>query len=277
VEERSQYIKRLLAEDFDKLDLKVRRVIEALDELDRILASEEFKGVHPQTRDLLRYLVLRELLGQQHRLKQKHLAIHVFQKPNTFNPKENGIVRQAAAQLRDRLKRYYNTKGKRNRFQISIPDRGYVPEIVDRSVSIGITRFDNWNPGGTDNLLCALIQEEIVHELAKAGVIRVAAEPSLKTLPADLHFSLRGSLETLDDDLRVNVSLSDLQVRRVRAAATYKERRENVINLARRIATDIAAELMPPAHKPASRSRRTGPRKTIARPHIRARIAARET
>ncbi len=222
-------------------------VAEVLSQVERILASQTFKRVQGHARDFLAFVVERKLLGQERRIKEKNIAIHVFHEPPDYNPAgRTAKIRVAAGNLRQKLVEYYEIEGRSDPIEITLPNFGYVPEIEDRRISIGIGRFENWNPGGVDRLLCAVISDELVHELAKAGVIRVAPVRNFKTLDhPPLRYCVRGSLESLDDVLRLNVSVSDLQAGRVVVAESFEGRREHFLKLSHRVATAIAAVLMP--------------------------------
>ena len=82
------------------------------EQLDRILQQRPF--VQSQRRQrFLEYIVNETLAGRGERLKGYNIALEVFDRPETFDPAVDPIVRIEAARLRDKLREYYDTDGRK--------------------------------------------------------------------------------------------------------------------------------------------------------------------
>ena len=101
------------------------------EELDRILHSGPFLQ-SPRRRRFLEYVVNETLAGRGDRLKGYNIALEVFDRPKTFDPNLDPIVRMEAARLRDRLREYYETDGLSDPIRIDLPKGSYTPHIEFR-------------------------------------------------------------------------------------------------------------------------------------------------
>jgi hypothetical protein len=97
-------------------------------QLDRILGSHRFFNCHRLSR-FVRYTVEQALRGCSHRLKEYTLAIEVFDKPESFDPRVDSTVRVAARSLRARLSAYYGAEGANDEVLIRFSPGEYVPHI----------------------------------------------------------------------------------------------------------------------------------------------------
>jgi len=104
-------------------------------ELARILKSGPFH--HSQRRQrFLEYLVSETLAGRADRLKAYSIALKVFDRPETFDPVVDPIVRTEAARLRDKLREYYESEGHNDAVHIELPKGGYAPLIAFRQPEV---------------------------------------------------------------------------------------------------------------------------------------------
>ena len=95
-------------------------------ELERILASQAFRtALRPS--NFLRYAVLETLEGRGDQMKEYSIAIEVFGREESFDPRLDPIVRVEATKLRSRLATYYSVEGRQDPLRIELPKRGYVP------------------------------------------------------------------------------------------------------------------------------------------------------
>jgi TolB-like protein len=78
-------------------------------------------------RKFLTYIVNETLLGREGYIKEYTIAVEVMDKPATFCPKSDGLVRVHAARLRKFLKKYYEDPNINNDLIISIPIGRYIP------------------------------------------------------------------------------------------------------------------------------------------------------
>jgi tetratricopeptide (TPR) repeat protein len=100
-------------------------------QLERILSSEIFKQSQRRRR-FLAYIVSEALAGRADRLKGYTIALEVFDRPTSFDPLVNPIVRMEAGRLRDKLRDYYESIGRFDPIVIELPRGAYEPKIVFR-------------------------------------------------------------------------------------------------------------------------------------------------
>jgi len=94
--------------------------------VDEVVASEAFGRTERPAR-FLRHLVETTLRGESHLLKESVLGTDVFERPPSWDPRLDPIVRQEAARLRKRLAKYYETSGATDSVRIELPVGTYVP------------------------------------------------------------------------------------------------------------------------------------------------------
>jgi TolB-like protein len=100
-------------------------------QLERILASGTFASATRHAR-LLRYLVERTLAGAGDQLKEYVLGTEVFDRPESYDPRLDSIVRVEVRRLRSRLEEYYRTEGASDPVLITIPRGNYAPLFEGR-------------------------------------------------------------------------------------------------------------------------------------------------
>jgi len=101
------------------------------EQLVRILNSGPFHQSHRRQR-FLEYLVNESLAGRGERLKAYNVALEVFERPETFDPTVDPLVRIEAARLREKLREYYGTEGQSDAIHIDLPKGTYAPLIEFR-------------------------------------------------------------------------------------------------------------------------------------------------
>jgi TolB-like protein/Tfp pilus assembly protein PilF len=100
-------------------------------QLDRILHSGPFAQSRRRQRFLV-YLVNETLAGRGERLKGYNVALEVFDRPETFDPAVDPLVRIEAARLREKLHEYYWADGRDDPIHIDLPKGSYTPQIEFR-------------------------------------------------------------------------------------------------------------------------------------------------
>ncbi len=158
-------------------------------QLDRILGSKSFQPVERLKR-FLEFVVQETIAGRGEQLKEFLVGIEVFGKEETFDPRNDPIVRVQARRLRARLARYYQEEGQSDELLIDLPKGGYAPTfkythpgVPRRSVTsalvsrnaILVLPFSDDSPAGDQEYFCRSLSHEIVHALAKVEAIRVVA------------------------------------------------------------------------------------------------------
>jgi TolB-like protein len=100
-------------------------------QLGRILNSAPFTQSQRRKR-FLEYIVNETLAGRGERLKGYTLAVEVFDRPESFDPAIDPLVRIEAARLRDKLREYYEVEGQNDPIRIDLPKGAYAPHIEFR-------------------------------------------------------------------------------------------------------------------------------------------------
>ncbi len=101
-------------------------------QLERLLATNYFK-TSPRLRRFLAYTVEQVLSASEQGLKEYTIALEVFSKPDSFDPRVDSAVRVAARQLRAKLDTYYLNEGAQDSVLIRFRPGGYVPRFYLRS------------------------------------------------------------------------------------------------------------------------------------------------
>ena len=104
------------------------------EQLVRILNSGPFHQSQRRQR-FLEYLVNETLAGRGERLKAYNVAVEVFERPETFDPTVDPLVRIEAARLREKLREYYGTDGQGDPIYIDLPKGTYTPQIEFRQAA----------------------------------------------------------------------------------------------------------------------------------------------
>src|SRR5215475_12450098 len=99
--------------------------------LERILGSQTFAKSR-RLQDLLRYTVERIKLGRSDTIKEYLLAVEVFHRKPSFDPRFDSIVRVQASRLREKLEKYYATEGSEDEILIAVPKGAYIPTVQRR-------------------------------------------------------------------------------------------------------------------------------------------------
>ncbi|WP_459630604.1 hypothetical protein [Alsobacter sp. R-9] len=100
-------------------------------QLDRILGGADFRRSERLSK-FLRFIVEEALAGRADRLKAYTIALSVFDRPASFDPQTDPLVRIEATRLRRALEHYYLTEGGADPLVIGVPKGAYVPQISSR-------------------------------------------------------------------------------------------------------------------------------------------------
>jgi hypothetical protein len=104
------------------------------EQLAKILASRHFDRTTRLSR-LLRFIVEQTLAGRAAELKEYPIAIAVFDKPDSFDPRLDAIVRVQAREMRSRLDAYYNDEGRDDAIVIRCEAGAYAPRFDTRQTA----------------------------------------------------------------------------------------------------------------------------------------------
>ncbi|WP_446743088.1 hypothetical protein [Silvibacterium acidisoli] len=102
--------------------------VDILEELQRVLSSSVFSN-SPRSSQFLEYCVTCSLRGEQAQLKETTIAVEIFLREATYNPKDDPIVRVHARRVREKLQLYYRTTGRGNPIAIHLPKGSYVAQF----------------------------------------------------------------------------------------------------------------------------------------------------
>jgi tetratricopeptide (TPR) repeat protein len=102
-------------------------------ELERIAVSPNFRRAEQCVR-LLRYVTRLALEGRGGELKEYALGVSVFERPDSFDPRTDPVVRLEVRRLRLKLAEYYQQEGFGDPVVIELPKGAYVPHFRSRHV-----------------------------------------------------------------------------------------------------------------------------------------------
>src|ERR1700691_1758167 len=103
------------------------------DELERLASSNCFRKAGRCLR-LLRHLTSVTREGRSGKLKEYALGVTVLERPESFDPRIDPMVRLEARRLRLKLAEYYQEEGRGDPVVIDLPKGGYVPAFRFGSV-----------------------------------------------------------------------------------------------------------------------------------------------
>jgi len=96
--------------------------------LEQLLAQPGFAS--RRRGQLLRYLVEQKLAGHGEQVTEYGIALDVFERPTSFDPRTEATVRAEMSRLRKSLGEHYEGAGLADPWRILLPGRGYVPVLV---------------------------------------------------------------------------------------------------------------------------------------------------
>jgi TolB-like protein/Flp pilus assembly protein TadD len=187
-------------------------------QLNRILTSKAFRQADRLKR-FLAFIVEETLAGRGERLKEFVVGVEVFGKDDSFDPRNDPIVRVQARRLRAQLARYYREEGPGDDLVIDIPKGGYattfkplkspVPKrpatssLVSRNTVL-VLPFADHSQASDQKYFCEGLSQEIIHTLAGVHTIRLVSSTSLD---ADSHCDVRETADRLNAALIVTGSV----------------------------------------------------------------------
>ena len=101
-------------------------------QLGRMLQCRLFRH-SPRLSRFFVFTVEQALAGADQRLKEYSIALEVFGKPETFDPRMDSAVRVAARQLRAKIDLYYLTEGAQDPVLIRYRPGDYIPKFYSRT------------------------------------------------------------------------------------------------------------------------------------------------
>ena len=104
-------------------------VLDAREALGRIHAAG-LLSTSPKLEAFLRYVVVEELEGRGDGISAYSIAVNALNRPASFDPQSDPVVRVFAGRLRTVLTDYYDGPGKADQVRIAIPKGNYRPEFT---------------------------------------------------------------------------------------------------------------------------------------------------
>src|SRR5436305_424970 len=89
-------------------------------QVDRVLNSAALRNAEVLRR-LLKYLAEKSLAGQADQLKEYSVGIDALGKPESYDPRQDSVVRIQIGRLRHKLSDYYLTEGKDDPIVLELP------------------------------------------------------------------------------------------------------------------------------------------------------------
>jgi TolB-like protein len=160
-------------------------------QVNKILETSAFAGSRKLS-DLLVFLVDQAIDGRS--FNEYSIALDVFQKGESFDPRLDPVVRVYVRRLRDKLNQYRTSAGLQDPVEIVLPPRTYVPTIRIRprpvrggppepgseERNIAVRAFRSLSPNKDDEYFCEGLVEEVIHALAKVKHLRVIPVSALE-------------------------------------------------------------------------------------------------
>jgi serine/threonine-protein kinase len=205
-----------------------------LEQMFRIIASSQFVASQ-RLSALLRHIVEQTVAGRAEKIKEYTIALEVFGRPESFDPRLDTIVRVQASKVRAKLKEYYAGDGARDAVLIDLPRGTYVPVFHANdptskpigpgrrpSPSIAVLPFVDMSRNRDQEYFCDGITEELINALAKINGLHVIARTSTfefkgKALDVrkigdqlNVESVLEGGVRREDDQLRITAQLCNV-------------------------------------------------------------------
>lgn len=194
-----------------------------------ILASPVFSKAGRISR-FLRYVVDASLEGRTKQISEYSVAVDVYDRPQDFDSRLDGIVRVEAGRLRSKLREYYETDGKNSSVRIEFPKGGYSPLFKEISASssedrrtapsipgpraLAVLPFADLSPQRDQEYFGDGIAEELMFALSRFEEIRVASQTSAFAFKGKQENIRKiGELLNVDTILEGSVRKAELRLR----------------------------------------------------------------
>jgi TolB-like protein/Tfp pilus assembly protein PilF len=235
-------------------------------QLRRILASREFAASGRMSR-FLRLAVAETLEGRSGGLKEYRFGVEVFDRPASFDPAADPIVRVEARRLRAKLAKYYDAEGRHDEIVVELPKGGYVPSFRTRdhpkpesSASaikrIAVLPFVELGGSAAASCFGDGLTWELIHRLThleslavvawnSAAQLRAEGMPDLAVIREKLQVQavLAGSIRRSADRLRVVAQMIDTASGVYLWSETYERRADDAADIQQEISEAIIATL----------------------------------
>ena len=143
------------------------------EQLELILASSGFRASE-SLRRLLRYTVEAALAGRGDSLKEYTLGVEALGRAESFDPRQDTIVRVQARKLRERLAAYYAAEGSGEPYRIVYRPGSYLPAftaahgaVAKSQRTVAVLPLMNLTTDNAAGYFCDGLAEELIDLLAR--------------------------------------------------------------------------------------------------------------
>jgi TolB-like protein/Flp pilus assembly protein TadD len=239
----------------------------ALAQLNRILSSKAFRQADRLKR-FLGFIVEETVAERGERLKEFVVGVEVFGKDETFDPRNDPIVRVQARRLRAQLARYYREEGAEDDLAIELPKGGYAPifralkgappkrsatrSLVSRNTVL-VLPFSDFSEAGNQEYFCQGIVQEMIHELANMEAIRLltwtgasgADATDIRDIGNRFNAAtiISGSVRTSGENVRIITNLFETQSGCCLWSGSIDRKLDDIFAAQEEVAKPVAAEL----------------------------------
>jgi TolB-like protein len=211
-------------------------------QLERIFLDPQFLN-SPILKKFLAFIVDQCLLGNENLLKEYTIAVNVLDKPTTFKPQDNSIVRIHAGRLRRALNHYYNTNETPELVHISVPIGSYVPVfsvsenksqaylsknhtpgkndkvLIDKSAVVAVIPFRHLQDNALENLLTDGLGEQLSTALMEIKKFSVIAYYTMRNVcekitdigaiasAVSAQYIVAGTIQSQDNRFRIHIQM----------------------------------------------------------------------
>jgi serine/threonine-protein kinase len=241
------------------------------EQLNRILASKAFRQADRLKR-FLTFIVEETIAGRGERLKEFVVGVEVFGKPESFDPRNDPIVRVQARRLRSQLARYYREEAPDSELTIDLPKGGYAPVfrlmksaparrtarpgLVSRNM-VAVAPFADHSERRDLTYFCEGLAQEIIHTLAGTDEILVTAWAERSDAGhSNAAVVVMGSVRKSGDQIRITMSLVETVSGCYLWSRSIDRPLTDIFALQEEAAQSIAAEIKRELHGAAARSPR---------------------
>jgi TolB-like protein len=237
-------------------------------QLQRLLASKTFAQA-TRLRKFLKYGVDAALAGQRN-VSEFAIAVDVFGRDNTFDPRIDPIVRVHARRLRSKLGVYYATEGAEDPIEIHLPLRSYIPSFGRREPQssrwkerlvphrseparccLAVFPFVNLSPESKDDYFADGLTHEVIHSIAQLPECKVISWTAQEKCPEvqdiarqlGVDAALSGTLRRAGSRLRVSAELIGFPDHTILWSHMYDVEVDDLIVTQEKIAHALSAAL----------------------------------
>jgi serine/threonine-protein kinase len=241
---------------------------DATEQLSRILVSKAFRQADRLKR-FLSFIVEETIAGRGERLKEFVVGVEVFGKHESFDPRNDPIVRVQARRLRAQLVRYYREEAPDSELVIELPKGGYAPvfrqaksaaarrtprpTLVSRNTAV-VLPFADHSASHDQEYFCEGLTQEVIHALAGSSEIRLvawnetgsAASPITVQAAAERSNAaliVTGSVRKAGNEARITMSLIDASSGCYLWSGALDRTLENIFAVQEEVAATIAAQV----------------------------------